>query len=895
MNPMPKTPSVSVRVFPYALVRYSPFDSLAIASARRPSVAAHARYIHHVDTQANAAVAIATATLHKQIGDLQGRRERFPLLAIRRRLHKRKLLENEHHRLLAKYPSVTEACSEAAKLLRRQATASATFSAAYDVALTKSLSAIYELSSPEPFRAALALASPTLFAATAGRWDNDRSAVEPIRSAISLARYVYRAYTKTSPFSSFTMLGLSELRQATAGEHMVLQESAGGGQRISVNSLNFDLLWEGLISVPSIRSHVRCRVNPTLSCTPDRVSWYVSVHNRDLLNSLKSPPPWMIAYLNRLADNGNSMLPREATTFLCEISSLTDRQAGEYVTRLLQTGLLVFEPPARPTDPDWLTQMEQWLRSMPNDASRPILRTLSGIRSLAARIADADPAGRVEVIAEGEDTMGSLNRHPLGGVFWEMDRSWSRQGNRRSLAAYRSRRLFRPLFYEDVRGPLNLNVSLSRIERLCTVLHALAERCTLLAPHAVGRRALANFMSKRFAGESEMDFLTLLDAVQAHRREVATAQGASGWTLFDAKEVIAQQSRRLAAWTQKIAKSVVSKVSGRAPNEPVVLRFSDIDSAAEHVEHWLRADRPTSYSATVQVGTTASGEIIWVMNDPTVWNGFGRAVSRFLPLFSDSVGKTLKAWNAAALGGATLLVENVDGSRFNGNLHPDIVAKEIALPGTGVPTSVKRPVCISDLFIRRRGDDLHLRDRKTERRVMICDVGFQTHGRSTVFELLNYFATGGPIMFQALLEEINRQWKVVTQEVASGPRIALENEVIVQRRTWTVPRYLRDAASVATPPEWFRKANEWRQTADLPDQGFFRIPSTTTDQSNRSFRKPQYLAFDDPVACELFRGAARSDEGALQFVEMYPNLSMAPIGPGDIHHVTELGVTWYAP
>ena len=893
---MPTAQPVSVRVFPYALVRYSPFDSMAIASARRPSLAAHARYIHHVDTQANAAVAIATATLHEQIGALQGRRERFPLLAIRRRLHKRQLLDDAHHRLLANYPSVTVACNEATELLRRQASASAKFSNKYDVALTKSLSAIYELSSPEPFRAALALASPSLFAATTGRRENNCSSVKPIRSAISLARYVYRAYTKTSPFSSFTMLSMAVLRQTTVGKHMVLLESAEGGQRISVNSLNFDLLWEGLISMPSIRSHVGCRVNPTICCTPTRVSWYVSVHNKDLLNNLKAPPPWMIAFLDRLADDRNSMLsPEEATTLLREVSPLTHSRAGEYVKRLLQTGLLVFEPPARPTDSDWLTQIEQWLQSVPEDTSQPILCTLSAIRSLTAHLAGADPDGRAAVIAEGEEKLSLLNRHQLGGVFWELDRSSLQQGNRRSMAAYQSRRFLRPVFYEDVRGSLALDVSLPRIERLCAVLHALAERCTLLAPHAVGRKALANFMSKRFGGESDIRFLALLDAVQAHRREVAAVHGASGWTLFDAKEVMGQQSRRLAAWTQKVAKSVLARASRKASDEPVALTLDDMDAANEHVGHWLPRDRPTSYSATLQVGMSAGGKAVWVMNDPTLWNGFGRVVSRFLPLFPDSVAKTFGAWNAAALGGENLLVENVDGSRFNGNIHPEIVAREIALPGTGVPTSSKRPVCISDLSIRRRGDDLALVDRKTERRVLICDVGFQTHGRSTVFELLNYFVTGGPIMFQALLEEINRQWKAATQAVAAGPRIVLEDEVVVQRSTWTVPPYVRDAASVATPSEWFRKVNEWRQTTGLPDQGFFRIPSAAADQSSRTFRKPQYLAFDDPVACELFRSAARSDEGVLQFVEMYPDLNMSPIGPGDIHHVTELGVTWYAP
>ena len=450
-----------VRVFPYALVRYSPFDSMAVVSARRPSLAAHARYTHHVDTQASAAVAIATATLHEQIGALQGRRERFPLLAVRRRLHKRQLLDDAHHRLLANYPSVTAACNEATKLLRRQASAAGKFSNKYDVALTKSLSAIYELSSPEPFRAALALASPSLFAATAGRRHNDSSSVKPIRSAISLARYVYRAYTKTSPFSSFTMLNIAVLRQVTAGNNMVLQKSAEGGQHFSVNSLNFDLLWEGLISVPSIRGHVRCRVNPTMRCTSAGMSWYISVHNKDLLNSLKAPPPWMIAFLNRLGGDRSSMLtPEEVATLLREVSPLKSR-ADKYVMRLLQTGLLVFEPPARPTDSDWLKQMERWLQSVPDDASQPILRTLSAIRSLTAHLAGADPEGRAALIAEGEEKLSFLNRHQLGGVFWQMDHSSLQQGNRRSLAAYRSGRFLRPVFYEDVRGSLALDVSLA--------------------------------------------------------------------------------------------------------------------------------------------------------------------------------------------------------------------------------------------------------------------------------------------------------------------------------------------------------------------------------------------------------------------------------------------------
>ncbi len=124
----------------------------------------------------------------------------------------------------------------------------------------------------DAFRAALASASPDLTRAVTA-WLDDPAAPEPGPGALaSLAKYLARAALKPSPYASFTLSGLGGW---TATGPAVTP--SGDLDWLSVPELDRPAvlaLWDALAAFPTLRDHVRLRVNPSVEEDGGRL-WFL--------------------------------------------------------------------------------------------------------------------------------------------------------------------------------------------------------------------------------------------------------------------------------------------------------------------------------------------------------------------------------------------------------------------------------------------------------------------------------------------------------------------------------------------------------------------------------------------------------------------------------------------
>ena len=128
------------------------------------------------------------------------------------------------------------------------------------------------------------------------------------------------------------------------------------------------------------------------------------------------------------------------------------------------------------------------------------------------------------------------------------------------------------------------------------------------------------------------------------------------------------------------------------------------------------------------------------------------------------------------------------------------------------------------------------------------------------------------------------------------PRITFEENVILQRKTWYVPKALFPEPKRAneSPSDYFLKINQWRIQNDLPQEVFISThPRQFHKEKDRKTDdyKPQYIHFNNPVLVELFGKNLAKVEKALEIKEMLPS-SEDLITLNGQRRVTEFLLQW---
>lgn len=824
--------------------------------------------------------------LYDRIGDLpRSGDERYDLLDVRRRAHNDRELDEEQVELLKGYPRAHEVWKEVREADERLAGLRRSFRERHAGAMDAAAEEVTGLWDDAELREGLAAATPDLFQAV----DLDGDGIPSKKALRSLSRYLYRAYAKVSPFSTFTVVGAAALGEDRGdGEPWRLRHADRSARSVSVNASLAAAVWEEALATPEIRSRLACRVNPTARRDGGEVRWYVNVENREAIRSLRAPG-WWDAFV-RGRDEGEEVA--DVVDGLAAAADLDREEAEGTVARLLEAGLLVAAPPVGVVEPDWPRKLERRFAELAEDvpAAARLRDLLARVREVAGALASAGAERRVALAREtADEVLDVLGRGAeADGRF--LERPSGPGGESRPGGGGLGQQA---LFYLDVAGDHTMTVPRDRMAALCRSLNRLADRAALLTPVAVQRKALAAYVERSHGEDASVPLLEVFEDLQRFRhRQIADPDAGKvpEWAFPGTEDLVEEQSDRVTSWCRAVAASAVER--GRsADDRSVTIDERDLRAGDDALEGWLRPRRPTSRSATVQLGRRGDGTAFWTLHHPTVAEGHGRSFSRFLPVLPERFGRELRAWNRGRPYGDRL-VENVDGSSYTGNAHPPLVPMEVEMPGGSHRREGAELVSVDRLAVRVREGRPELIRRSGERPLVTCDLGFQTRGRSSIFELLSLFARDGHVYLHALLEEIGRLWRDRGEDrLRRSPRILFGDRIVLRRSRWRLPARLSESARDTEPWRWFRRLRRWRERTGIPGRVFFRVPRRRGGSGGQ--RKPQYLCFDDPLACELLRRTAGAAEGAVQVTEMCPRPEQLPSGPAG-RHALELSVTWRA-
>lgn len=631
-----------------------------------------------------------------------------------------------------------------------------------------------------------------------------------------LLRYLSRAATKTTPYSTLTHLATVPIH---VGESQPWKSGPARSHiRLSVRLLGvFDAM---LRSNRRLCEQWTVTVNPSALITDDKLSYIRQTDGQVSCVRMAANPVLRWVARSRYV----TWTYKEWVSQIQQRFRSSNQEANQYIAKLIELGLLHHLLPVSATDPDWAVRLHDWLISHRWLSARFVdsqLTLLNALRATADTLPVATSTQRLSLLLKAQGVLAEhvaqLSQPPTTD-FWPL----------------------RPeqLFFEDVTRSLQGHLPTPAMKRLTTSLDRLVSH--IAEAYVPPSNSLVELFKTTFPTTESVLLTTFFGAYLSQSN-----------TLSNSERIPAEY---VATWKQWAANGLNGKVVHLNSNW-IGATSGNVASQAVFWQHWL----------------DKQGQLWAAVNELT--GGFGRLYGRFLPYFSHTLTHELNRKNRDVTATDYVLVEATDDHYHNANFHPQLLDGAILTPaghwsadaGTKIPLN-ELTVSLSD-----DGTELELWHRSARKRVQVVDMGFQA-SRSRLYSFLCLFRPV-PELSLTLFTSVVNQWYESQQPAESvriWPRIVLDSRLIIQRQTWWLPVGSDTTLSVDGDAfTFFRATYHWKQRHQLPDEVFVSLPGAP----NADDHKPQYIRFDNPLLIDLFRRLVRKAAAAnalLKVVEMRP-------------------------
>jgi hypothetical protein len=698
---------------------------------------------------------------------------------------------------------------------------------------------------------------------------------------IGIMKYLARVHAKTSPFSTFTNIACGHLSGAPDAF------GAGGSSRLvagdpqvvvhtGINHLVIRFAREMLLRDPATRAAAPLCLNPTLRREDGHYRFLTNSNNIEAFQRLAVHP--VIDLVIEAVSGGGTTLRGAVERLAAEPRlDMTADEIAPLLDELIALGLLECDIPVSALDPGWIVAFRRFAEA-PGASPRAaaMLAALEGLQEAASAFATAGAVEREALLDASQRSFsfaGEEDAAPVqssaAGVFRRAD--------------FTLTRLPANLFYEDALLDCEPAVSRQAFSELAVLVDSFASRLGRFDVFDRDRARYHDFFNERYGAGATVDLMRFHEDFS--RQRLAAASGER-----DGSRPSAAADQR---WVEELGRRSAQRVSRG------VVHVTDEDFAAADEVAPPAAGYPSrgSISGWLQPYIDDGGQLAAVVNGSLP--GFGKAASRMLHLF-EPMTAALRDWNAR-LAPEAILIQNLDASCWNSNIHPPLMPYEIRIPNGESSLPPQQQVAVSDLAIRLSGDgELALIHKASGRRAYVFDLGLQIlEQRSQLYQLLAKFTltTFSPwVAVSRALGERNAQ--AVADGVSAQPRVVFERRLVLRRASWIVrtaaiPRRGRDSAW-----SYFRRLNDWREAMMLPERVFVTIHARGFEglvngkPASRDDQKPQYVDFANPFLVSVFDHLLGRAREQVQIFEMLPAPAQLPT-VGGRRHVAELVLHWY--
>ncbi|WP_030421822.1 lantibiotic dehydratase [Streptomyces sp. SCSIO 75703] len=902
------------------LLRAAGLPVEAVHPLRRPRARRWADAVLDEEERLRAAGADLSDLLHSLVRSTTGRDEdrdgaaaRRGLLALRRQVFNNRLPADPEAAARLVAGRDPEAGRRTAEWLRDRARLEelrAEGAALMADELRESRRALRKVLADDRLRHGLLLASPALdgrldayLRDTADRPANRLRKIE--RSALT---YLYRTALKTSPFSTFTGIGLGTFAGAASDGPAALDAGERWVSRVRLNVVALARLTELITADPELRRDLPVVLSPGWGRDADRIRYVRHVTTagddraavtfdavRDRLFFLRSSGT-LERLLDWLGGHRTPVRHRELVDWL-EAEHDAGREACErYASALLDLGM-VQVPVLRPDVHD----------RDPLDAYRSALRTLG-----------ADWADRLAALLDGP--AGCLARYPRAGVAERralLSTLRARLLDAQREVGAREPTLPQTLVYEDVSvgedlvcGPGVLGGETGRalraVEGVLPLFDlTLPQRITLLgfflARYGRGGRCEDLLGLVHDFHEDFFDQYVSFTAKRGSFAEDGSYLPEENWLGQEEMRTLDRARRRFHGGMR----ALWEEAAGRGSEEielPAALLSGTAGELAPLTGHFV----PQSHH--IQLSRPPGDRPLVVLNKS--YGGVAFPFSRFTHLYDapapsgdgdgDGAGDAVPPGLSEALRGelaarcpeGAVLAEVTGGPvSSNLNLHGRLTGHQIVCPGETSTVPEEAQIHLDDLYVEHdeRAGRLVLRSRRLDREVVPVYLGYLVPIALPEIPrtlLLLSPSTMAPLdVWAGVPEGASRDG------VTHRPRVR-HGDVVVSRRSWTA-----DAEALpAGPPgageaEQYLGLRRWQRAHGLPDRCFATVSRPGRGPAGA---KPVHVDFDSPLSLSVLDALVEREPGnRVTFREMLPAEDGLHLTSPHGRHVAELAVETY--
>ncbi|MEU7057402.1 lantibiotic dehydratase [Streptomyces sp. NPDC046197] len=713
-------------------------------------------------------------------------------------------------------------------------------------------------------RHGLVLSSPVLHEQL-GKWLARPDETPPDRGlAQRLAKYLARITVKTTPFSTFTVSGLT---------HWSTGEPGGPAPDLTVRSVVEINVWlvqqivRELSRHPAVAAGLGLRLNPSAVRAGDR--WeFLGPGPEEPLRAIAATPAVQVC-VDAVTETDRT---RAAT--VAEVATRTGSplpRAADYVARLVELGLLETVRPFADQDLDPLGALRAW-----TEAAGPQLAGVrAGLDAVAAHLDGyprlTDPEERLRRLRAVEAGLRRVSAQVAeltgtDGLDLPAKNTFVENAVLTTAPAGPDRRVWAPVLRD-----------LDTVRRLYA----------LLDPALPGRVALADAFAEHFEPGATVPLLTFHRAVQQWLREdpglpPLLSMGTHGYRALTGHRL--PRVRALARAREELCAAALPPAGGA---DTVEVDRARLAALAADWPSWMRAPDSVAFYGQPHGTEDAPRFVVNAVN-----SGHGRGRDRIARLLAQAGAGAAPDRPGPADG--VLLADTCRHFGSNVGLRTSLLANEIDYPEGRSLRGPGGRIPLADLEVRHdpaRGLlTLRSHSRDAEVRPVHPNLIAELWLPPAIRLLLQAFGTTSNLLIPG-----RRMFGDTSLDAVDGllaePRVVM-GEVTVSRRQWVFPA---SSVPVRAPAEGDRRhllrLAEWLGTHGMPTRCFVRAldPASVVEGSvwRVKSRKPLYVDFANPLLVGVFERLLGNRDQVLFLQEALPDPSDFPHHGAHGSRVTE--------
>lgn len=746
---------------------------------------------------------------------------------------------------------------------------------------------IQKLTGEYPFKNGVLLSSKDLY----DQLENFRDAeVQSLskdqeRMEFSVLRYLTRMAYKTSPFSSFTYLGLTEI---TSEADLKVHDPETPNCNIRLNNKLLKRIKKLMERHPDLQGLLFVNTNSSILETDNRFSFLMNCVNIEVFQEIQAGG--VNRYIKELIHNTQENI--SLTSLIDQLSAQIEADFSElkhYVLKLVDSGFLELTLECSEIDPDWDRHLLSFLAGHKNGnkATEQLWQLVSNLREAKNAFGTAGIAQREFLLKESstlfDRTISDLENQ--AGII-KLPKDEIQNVLDYILNKYRNGEGFEKLpyipvdyrqegfIYEDTYTNQISTIDENTVNGLGQLLSDLCNRLSAFDIRAREKNSIKNFFTSTYSKDQLVPLITFYHEYYRHKN----------------KSEPENEQIKENVWSDLFWKNLQQE---EHPLGEIRIRLKHLNGLPSSNQSC-----PTG-SAFLQLFDQSS-----VNGTKAVVNGLmqgmGKMSGRFLHLFGPEISEIHREYNKR-LFPDHLLLELNDDSSFNANIHPPLLDYEVKMPAsnTQMKRSQQMPLERISVAYNADQDKIYLLDTVLKKEIYAFDLCLETiTNRSNLYQLMSLFNPCTYVSYHPLIQVIDRNYaKELSHEaIRIFPRIIFEEKLILRRKGWlidlqAIPRQKKEENSSI----YFLRFHQWLAKNALPSSVFLYLQSSYIPEDpfqdktagTRDDYKPQFIDFKQPLLFNLFIRLLNRAGSFIYAEEVLPSVN------GEQEQVTEHLIQWY--